>query len=166
MIIFLLFSMSIFFLIISKFQFLYIDKLPIISEMPIYRLSISFYRYIVHPWGLGSSAPTNRSFHVTKNRWFLHSGQYLSSIKVLWLDIRMRTNANLLIWDTNCVSLFQLWLHWIFFRTRFFEAAGLLRIDGDEEMKCIGRAKAPTKMKRRPMQKVLVIKLSGEYLSI
>ena len=53
-----------------------------------------------------------------------------------------------------------------FFKTRFFEAAGLLRIDGDEEMKCIGRAKAPTKMKRRPMQKVLVIKLSGEYLSI
>ena len=44
------FPISIIFLIISKFQFLDIDKLPIISEMPIYRLPIIFHRYIVHPY--------------------------------------------------------------------------------------------------------------------
>ena len=36
----------------------------------------------------------------------------------------------------------------------------VLKMDGDEEMKCIARAKAPTKMKRRPLQKVLAIKLT------
>ena len=41
------FSISIIFLIISKFQFFDIDKLPIISEMPIYRLPIIFHRYLV-----------------------------------------------------------------------------------------------------------------------
>ena len=38
------------FLIISKFPFFDIDKLPIISEIPIYRLSIICHRYIVHPY--------------------------------------------------------------------------------------------------------------------
>ena len=38
------------FSIISKFPFFDIDKLPIISEIPIYRLSIIFHRYIVHPY--------------------------------------------------------------------------------------------------------------------
>ena len=44
------FPISIIFLIISKFQFFDIDKLPIISEMPIYRLPIIFHRYIVPPY--------------------------------------------------------------------------------------------------------------------
>ena len=36
--------------IISKLTFFDIDKLPIVSEMPIYRLSIIFDRYIAHPY--------------------------------------------------------------------------------------------------------------------
>ena len=36
---------------VDNFEILFfdIDKLPIISEMPIYQLSINFPRYIVHP---------------------------------------------------------------------------------------------------------------------
>ena len=37
-------------MIISKFPFFDSDKLPIISEIPIYRLSIIFHRYIAHPY--------------------------------------------------------------------------------------------------------------------
>ena len=36
--------------IISKLPLFDIDKLPIISEIPIYRLSIIFHRYIAHPY--------------------------------------------------------------------------------------------------------------------
>ena len=37
-------------MIFSKFKMFYIDNLPIISEMPIYWLSIIFHWYIVHPY--------------------------------------------------------------------------------------------------------------------
>ena len=45
---------------------------------------------------------------------------------------------------------------------RFFERGCCwgFQIDGDEEMKCIAGAKAPTKMKRRPLQEFLAIKLT------
>ena len=56
------FPISIIFLIISKFQFFDIDKLPIISEMQIYRLPIIFHRYIVHPYLWQNHPPSHPPF--------------------------------------------------------------------------------------------------------